>query len=451
MDQEGFRDFCTKRSLHKEVTQAHIKMVKEFEAFLKKKGKNKYLSNATAPDLQSFVAHLMKNKKNTWENFLALLRYSRFSNNRKVEVALLELMDGSEVLQNLSDAVRRTVGETKRDAIFKGIELPPLGTHSKDKPKITKKVMERLEAEFDEKACREILSSGLHGPIPKKVFLPERKKFRKSKSIDDFLEKRHKEFVDELEKHRREKTLFFTQEIDEEVVEYVRKTPTCQNGVREGDTIYVTKIPYMVKKYLHEKDEKKKRYYYCHCPWVREAIKSDLKISSNFCYCSAGFEKRPWDVIFDQSVKADVIKTVLKGDLICKFAIHIPKEFLKSQGTAPREKDEIKTEEDVIRFLSDKTEFERNVLVGAFKIPKGKVSTYKRIAEKIGRPRAYRAVASALRKNPLHPVVPCHRVVRSDGGFGGEKKAAESRRKQVEKEGVPIKNCRVKMSDATLF
>jgi len=114
-------------------------------------------------------------------------------------------------------------------------------------------------------------------------------------------------------------------------------------------------------------------------------------------------------------------------------------------------KNEIKTEEDVIRFLSDKTEFEKDVLIATFRIPRGKVSTYKKIAETIGKPRAYRAVANTLHKNPLHPIVPCHRVVRSDGGFGGEKKAAESRRKLVEKEGVPIENCRVKISDEILF
>jgi len=114
-------------------------------------------------------------------------------------------------------------------------------------------------------------------------------------------------------------------------------------------------------------------------------------------------------------------------------------------------KEEVKTEQDVVRFLSDKTEFERAVLVATFRIPKGKVSTYKRMAERIGKPRAYRAVANALHKNPLHPIVPCHRVVKSDGGFGGEKKAAESRRKLVEKEGVPVKNCKVKMRKEILF
>jgi len=102
-------------------------------------------------------------------------------------------------------------------------------------------------------------------------------------------------------------------------------------GVRDGDIIYVTKIPYMAKKYLREKDPKKKRYYACHCGWVREAIKSDRKISPNFCYCSAGFEKRVWDVIFCQDVKADVLQTVLGGDLICKFSIHIPKEYIDQE------------------------------------------------------------------------------------------------------------------------
>ena len=114
-------------------------------------------------------------------------------------------------------------------------------------------------------------------------------------------------------------------------------------------------------------------------------------------------------------------------------------------------KKSIRTEEDVIRFLSNKTEFEKKVLVTTFKIPKGKISTYKRIAEKVGRPRAYRAVATALRKNPLHPIVPCHRVVRSDGRFGGEEKKAKTRRKLVMKEGIPIENGRIKITEDILF
>ncbi|NIN53159.1 MAG: methylated-DNA--[protein]-cysteine S-methyltransferase [Nitrososphaeria archaeon] len=111
----------------------------------------------------------------------------------------------------------------------------------------------------------------------------------------------------------------------------------------------------------------------------------------------------------------------------------------------------IKTEEDVIEALKDRTKFERDVYLVTFKIPKGKVSTYKRIAEKIGKPRAYRAVANALHKNPLSPVVPCHRVVSSDGSFSGGKKGAEWRRNMVEKEGILIEKGRVKISKRILY
>jgi len=111
----------------------------------------------------------------------------------------------------------------------------------------------------------------------------------------------------------------------------------------------------------------------------------------------------------------------------------------------------IKTEKDVIEALKYKTQFERDVLVATFRIPKGKVSTYKRVAEKIGRPKSCRAVANALHKNPLWPIVPCHRVVCSDGSFGGPKKGAKGRRNRVAKEGVPIENGKVKLNDEILY
>ena len=335
LDEKGFREFCALLNLDETTSRAHIRMVEESEAFLKRKDGNRNLGNAALKDLEILVAELMKSKKNTRENFLALLRYSRFAKNREVEIALMERLDGSEVMKRLSETLRQTVGENRHDEIFDGINLPPLGTHSKDKPKTTKKLMERLEAKLGEEECREILLSGPHAG-PKERYLPERKGFLALKSVDDFLKQRHKKYVEELEEHMKNKTLSYTQEIDEQVLGYVRNTQTCQNGVRDGDIIYVTKIPYMAKKYLNEKDEKKKRYYYCHCPWAREAIISDIKISPNFCYCSAAYEKRPWDVIFDQPVKADVIQTVLKGDLLCKFAIHIPKEFTASKDATTK-------------------------------------------------------------------------------------------------------------------
>lgn len=65
------------------------------------------------------------------------------------------------------------------------------------------------------------------------------------------------------------------------------------------------------------------------------------------------------------------------------------------------------------------TEFEKKVYAACRLIPRGQTRTYKWVAEKIGRPRAYRAVGNALHKNPFAPQVPCHRVIKSDGSVGG--------------------------------
>ncbi len=64
------------------------------------------------------------------------------------------------------------------------------------------------------------------------------------------------------------------------------------------------------------------------------------------------------------------------------------------------------------------TDFQTAVLKATADIPRGEVRTYKQIAVAIGHPNAYRAVGSALKRNPLAPDIPCHRVIRSDGRIG---------------------------------
>lgn len=75
-------------------------------------------------------------------------------------------------------------------------------------------------------------------------------------------------------------------------------------------------------------------------------------------------------------------------------------------------------------------------------IPRGKVTTYKLLAEAIGYPKAARVVGNALNKN-CDPKVPCHRVVRSDGDIGGYNKGAAFKKDFLQKEGVELVNHRV--------
>ena len=86
------------------------------------------------------------------------------------------------------------------------------------------------------------------------------------------------------------------------------------------------------------------------------------------------------------------------------------------------------------------TDFQRRVYEAARTIPRGKVTTYKLLAEAIGCGSS-RAVGQALRRNPFAPAVPCHRVIRTDltvGGFTGKTCGPSIRRKKalLEKEDV---------------
>ena len=65
------------------------------------------------------------------------------------------------------------------------------------------------------------------------------------------------------------------------------------------------------------------------------------------------------------------------------------------------------------------TKFQIQVWKYLTKIPKGQIRTYLDVAKAINKPKAVRAVANAIGKNPFAPKIPCHRVIRSDGGLGG--------------------------------
>ncbi len=103
-------------------------------------------------------------------------------------------------------------------------------------------------------------------------------------------------------------------------------------------------------------------------------------------------------------------------------------------------------------------DFERQVLMKTMEIPRGEVRPYAWVAAELGRPLAVRAVGNALARNPMPFVVPCHRVVRSDGRIGNYGAGGpEAKRALLQSEGMdtgelerlPAKNVRFIGSDST--
>ena len=86
--------------------------------------------------------------------------------------------------------------------------------------------------------------------------------------------------------------------------------------------------------------------------------------------------------------------------------------------------------------------FDEKVLNLTKKIPKGKVTTYKIIANRL-KTRAYRAVGNALNRNNKPIIIPCHRVINTSGALGGYRGGLTKKIALLKKEGIKIKNKKV--------
>jgi hypothetical protein len=221
------------------------------------------------------------------------------------------------------------VPEETRDALFEGVERPTLGTDTASWPEVTQVVIERVCGELGEAKTGELLGDGLRY-LEDAWFADAKADYEKCKSFDEFLAHKGAHLIGELQKHLDESTLYFTQPVTQAVIDYVESQPEIRQGVREGNIMYETKIPYMTVEYLEEADAQKRRYLYCHCSWVRESLNTDaVQVPPVFCNCSAGFHKKYWEVVLGQPLKAEVLETVLAGGERCRFAIHLPEDVVE--------------------------------------------------------------------------------------------------------------------------
>lgn len=84
--------------------------------------------------------------------------------------------------------------------------------------------------------------------------------------------------------------------------------------------------------------------------------------------------------------------------------------------------------------LEKGTDFEKAVWHALREVPYGETRTYKWLAQQVGRPKATRAVGQALSKNPIPIVLPCHRIIESDGSIGGYSSGVDVKRRLLEME-----------------
>ena len=328
MDREGYQKYLESREIPSELISAHIKAVEEFEKYLYETGLDGWDEPPAEAELLEYSTLLIQNRANSYDTYLALIRYAYHIGNDEVYLAVLQLLDGTEAMDNMYQKLSAMDDEELQRKIFAGEEPPPLGTPSLQKSRIMRTVIDRLEQSASEEDCKKILGNSLRD-LPDTWYQGVREKYLAASDLDEFLQRKGDDFIEELETLRDEDRLFFNQKINDEVIAYVESRTEIRQGDRVGNILYEAKIPYMTVEYLAETNPQKKRYYYCHCPWARESLSGEeIPVSAIFCNCSAGYHKKYWEMVFDRSLKAEVIESVLKGDQWCKFAIHLPEDVL---------------------------------------------------------------------------------------------------------------------------
>ncbi|MFX1457664.1 MAG: hypothetical protein ACFFDB_20040, partial [Promethearchaeota archaeon] len=323
MNYKNFQIFLETQGVKINTINTFLAIFKDYEIYLSKK--NLTINSVNPSELSEYTEYLISEERDIILDFLrVILHYANFSKKYEFITEAIDIYESYNAMDTLFNRIAEIHGKDIRNDIFADLIIPPLGTHPEKKPDFTKIIMKRVEDKLGKQKTIELLSPCLHGRPPDDI--EGDKKLLAELGIDRFLLKKHQDVVKRLEHHRDNGTLEFAQKIDDDVINFIKDNQMYGSGVRKGQIIHVSKLPYQTKKFLTIKDKKLKKFYLCYCPWVRGSFKDGTEeaIPEDFCQCSAGWYKLYWDQIFGEPVDVQPIRTALGGDLDCSFAIHIP-------------------------------------------------------------------------------------------------------------------------------
>ena len=219
-------------------------------------------------------------------------------------------------LNKLSHCLEEIAGKEIRETVMDDSQGLSSASDRAEVIRWSQQAMERLDSLVDEET-RKAIMTGCACQYPKSDLQTIKAAFQETQDLD---------LVHQMLQDKFESFLMEGLNLDSELIEEVISRGWGLAGVRQGNMIIATKIPksgYLVE-YLKETDPERKRLIYCHCPRVREALKSSQTISRTYCYCGAGFYKGIWEEILEKPVQVEVLETVLNGGEVCKIGIYLP-------------------------------------------------------------------------------------------------------------------------------
>ena len=202
-------------------------------------------------------------------------------------------------LESFSRSIARHAGEAVREEVLRGSEnLGSRPTPSR-RARWVRGAMDRLEALVDEETLRQIMIDACPHTYPRKRIERMRRLYGQSGSIDELLEAMYGDTS-------------------------YGGTSYYDSPRGEGDTVYINKVPCNPKSYEKAENELDRKLAYCHCPWVRAALRTCEAVPPSFCHCSTSWDRQLWEGVLGRPVDVEVVKSLLKGDEHCIHAFRLP-------------------------------------------------------------------------------------------------------------------------------
>lgn len=318
MNQELFYDRYRKFNEKDEDIKQCINTILKFEKFTKK-----VVEKSSINDIKKYSKYLIDQNENKYDNYIHLARYFYYIDYKDHYIFMTKYFNSFGVLENIIDRITLYENESKKDKIIRDVTLPEFGTDSEDFPRKIEHFMNVLNKHLDRTTCDKILAGNNHR-IPAEGFNQEKEYYKMSSSLEDYLKDRHNRKIEELQEHLDNNKVWFEQIITKDAIDLVKSNQEILSGVLKNNRLYITKIPYDLGNFLNTDDDTLKRYYACHCTFVRENIKKETaNIPKEWCNCSGGFAKFPFEVILDQQLDVTLLSTPLDGDHFCRFEIDL--------------------------------------------------------------------------------------------------------------------------------
>jgi effector-binding domain-containing protein len=199
--------------------------------------------------------------------------------------------------------LERVLGKTQREAVMQGADSLNLESTPEDRFQWAKAAMQRLGDLADEQQKYDAVSSCAH------VYPPGQ--LEKLKHVFDEVRGQADDPLKAVDAVR----------------DFMKADPGWneREQYRVGRVIYHTKNPFDPQAYAEAQTADEKRAAYCFCPIIRNNLDKGMPVT--YCYCGSGWYRQQWETATGKPVTVEVVQSVLKGDSVCQFAVHLPENL----------------------------------------------------------------------------------------------------------------------------